>query len=342
MSTETKQNSPDNLFKTHWEVIDTSRTEMAKGISLLANSLSGPRAMQLNSVSRWLNGSKGYEAVLERPDVLCFCRPWLDALLAKTDQEPLSKFEMSAAIGVGYCKFENNAPVPRNLTPFLYPALAFLAWLAVMTFASVFVLPGFREMYQEFGIELPWLTRMVMSGGQLLQTLWFPLFALLLLVPFMLWVLLRFSQLGKAYSLNWLDRRFAKFRSQLSIWASHVASLLAVGVDQQEAIQIAGRCSPNKNLQSLCNTFTKNANDSLLDPDAYPLINNSLLLTSKAAKIAILEECARYYRSVSGIVQSWWLSWLSKAILVMIAATLLIAVISMFLPMLSIVSGLTG
>ena len=66
----------------------------------------------------------------------------------------------------------------------------------------------------------------------------------------MLFAFLRFSQRNKAYSLNWFDRSFARFRTKLSVWASHFASLLSAGVDEKEAIQIAARCSTSVKTES--------------------------------------------------------------------------------------------
>jgi len=331
--------APDSL-KHHWELIEESRTAMAKEIKAIARSLTGPRSRQLNSVSRWLKGSQGYEALLERPDVLCFCQPCVDAILKKPNQEPLSELEMAAAIGVGFCKFENSAPMPCDMTPFWYPAFAFLAWLIMITFASIFLLPNFREMFEEFGIQLPLATQFILEMGKWFEANWLTLFALIVQLPLALLFFLWLSQRGSAYSLNWLDRRLTRFRTKISFWATHVATLLSVGVSETDAVQIAGRCSASSILQARCDAFAQDRMQDLLDPSRYPLVNNSLLLKDKAAKIRILEETARYYQAVSRIVQSWWLAWLSKAILVLIALTIFILVFSLFAPMLSITSGL--
>ena len=342
MNTPTNQNPTPESLKKHWGLIDKSRTAMAKEIASLADSLSGSRERQLRSVSRWLNSSKGYDEVLKRPDVLCFCQPWLEAHASNPNQESLNKFDAAAAIGIGFCKFENNAPTPRNLTQFLYPAIMFLALLSMITFGSIFLLPHFRTMFAEFGIELPFWTRQIINWGMWFESYWIAVFAIVLLVPLVFLIFLRFSQHGKAYSLNWLDRRFARFRTKLSMWATHFASLLSVGVSETEAIQIAGRCSTSTNLQARCDAFAKDQKQDLLDPTLYPLINNSLALEDKAAKIRILEETARYYQSVSRIVQSWWLTWLAKAILFLILVMLGIVIFSLFAPLISIISGLTG
>ena len=342
MSTQVDENLERNSLKIHWDLIDNSRAAMAKEISTLAGSLSGPRARQLKSVSRWLKGSQGYESILTRPDVLCFCQAWVEAVLNKPDQATLNEFERAGAIGVGFCTFENNAPLPRDMTPFLYPAISFLAWLLIVIFGSVFLLPQFRTLFEEFGIELPLTTQWILKIGMWVEANWFSLLAVVILLPLTLTLLLWFSQRGSAYSLSWVDRQFSRFRTKLSVWATHVASLLSAGVNEMEAIQLAGRCSSSTMLRERCDDYVKDRNQDLLDPTIFPLVNNSLLLSNKAAKIRVLEETARYYQSLSRVVQSWWLTWLSKAILVLIVVTTFIAIFSIFAPLMSIITGLTG
>ena len=108
-----------------------------------------------------------------------------------------------------------------------------------------------------------------------------------------------------------------------------------------EAIQIAGRCSASRLLRDSCINFVSNDDTDLVNPLQYPLINNSLSLKNRSAKIAILEETGRYYRLVGHVVRGWWLSWLSKAIVFLIFGTVVVVVLSVFSPLMSLVSGLT-
>ena len=340
MSSQINESLPPASLKSHWDLIDASRSAMAKEIKSLADSLSGPRATQLRSVSRWLKGSGGYEALLERPDVLCFCQPWVDAILDKPDREPLTEFEMTAAVGVGFCKFENNSPLPRDLTSLLYSGILSLVWLVMITLTSIYLLPFFREIFEEWGIEVPLMTRWVLAVGLWFETNWFPLFAVVLLVPLVTLISLWLSQLGQAYSLNWLDRQFSSFRIKLAAWSTHFARLLSAGIDETEAIEIAGRCSSSKILQARCEVYVEDKSESLLHPEEYPLVSNSLLLTDKVAKIRILEEIAWYYQAVNRIVQGWWLAWLNKSILVLIVGTVAIVAVSLIGPLKAIISGL--
>lgn len=340
---------PDsNSLESHWKSIERSRSVMAKQIRSLADTLSGPRQRQLRSIGRWLGGSQGYDAALERPDVLCFCQTWLDALLDKPNEDSLTESEMIAAVGKGYCKFESSAPSPRNLTPFLYPLSALFTWLLLLTVGSIFILPGFRDLYENFGSvvslsdewELPWPTRFVLWVGDWFEANWWWMFIVLVLLSMLLVISMRISQRGQAYSFSWFDRRFSRFRVQVSVWTNHIATLLAAGVDDAESIQIAGRCSDSSRLRISSQDYLRGAQKYLIDPIQYPLINNSLSLKNRAAKIAILEETGRYYRAVEQVVQSWWLSWFSKAIIVLIWFTVFFMAVSLYWPVVSILYGL--
>ena len=336
-----------NSLKSRWKTIEQSRAAMAKQIHRLAGTLSGPRQRQLRSIGRWLDSSQGYDAVLERPDVLCFCQAWLDALLVKSDAASLTEPEMVAAIGKGYCKFESSAPSPRNLTPFLYPVLALFAWLLLLTVGSIFILPGFRGLYEIYvsalsdfnEMELPWSTRFVLRVGEWFEANWCWMFIVLILLSIVLLISLRISQRGRAYSFSWFDRSFSRFRFQVSVWANHIASLLAAGVDDAESLQIAGRCSDSSQLRGSSKDYLKGAQKNLIDPIQYPLISNSLTLVDRAAKIAILEETGRYYRAEEQSVQGWWLFWLSKAIIALIWFSVVFMAVSLYWPLLSILAG---
>ena len=342
MIVETTASNEAESLKSNWKSIDESRSQIAKQVFQLATALSGTKRRQLNSIGQWFDGSGDYEAALERPDVLCFCLPWLETMQSKQTQGPLTEAESVAAIGKGFCKFESNAPAGVNLIPFLYPLIALFAWLAVVTFGSIFILPEFRRMFGEFGISVPTATQRVVSIGSLVEAYWIPFYVTVFLLLAVFIALLRFSQRGQAYSLSWVDRYFCRFRIKLSVWANHMASLLSAGVSETEAIQIAGRCSVSRQLRDNCINFASNSVGDLIDPLKFPLINNSLSLKNRAAKIAILEETGRYYRSVGHVVRGWWMSWLSKSIIVLIFLTLLFLVASIFMPLISIVSGLSG
>ncbi len=65
----------------------------------------------------------------------------------------------------------------------IYPALLLLVGGAVMFFLMIFVVPRFAMIFESVGGELPWLSRLLLDWGRLMQTQAGPVAAGLLAVP---------------------------------------------------------------------------------------------------------------------------------------------------------------
>jgi len=65
----------------------------------------------------------------------------------------------------------------------IYPALLLLVGGAVMFFLMIFVVPRFAMIFERVGGELPWLSRLLLDWGRLMQTQAGPVAAGLLAVP---------------------------------------------------------------------------------------------------------------------------------------------------------------
>src|SRR5690606_41066352 len=51
----------------------------------------------------------------------------------------------------------------------IYPALLFIVGCAVMLFLIGYVVPKFSIVFDDMGTDLPWLSRMLLSVGQMLE-----------------------------------------------------------------------------------------------------------------------------------------------------------------------------
>ena len=63
---------------------------------------------------------------------------------------------------------------------------------------------------------------------------------------------------------------------------------------------------------------------------------------SSPGKIALLQQVADYYWDRNRSIGDWWIQWLVSAMLCMVGLLILMGVLSLFMPLLAIVSGLTG
>lgn len=87
----------------------------------------------------------------------------------------------------------------------IYPALLVVLAIASLILLMVYVIPQFTPMFEDFGGELPFLTRVVMAVGALLQNFWWGLIGIVILAS--LWF--RRQMRMPASRLRW-DMRFLK------------------------------------------------------------------------------------------------------------------------------------
>jgi len=70
--------------------------------------------------------------------------------------------------------FENEAKIRNKINSALvYPALLIVATIALVIFMMVFILPRFIVMFDNSGVELPWLTRQVIAASNSMKEYWY-------------------------------------------------------------------------------------------------------------------------------------------------------------------------
>lgn len=74
----------------------------------------------------------------------------------------------------------------------MYPAFVIVLAMVIVTIMLVFVFPAFKDMFENQGKELPWITATLMSLGEFLKTYWF-------LIPIIFGTVI----FGTAFLLTW-------------------------------------------------------------------------------------------------------------------------------------------
>ncbi|MDX1626812.1 MAG: type II secretion system F family protein [Wenzhouxiangellaceae bacterium] len=134
------------------------------------------------------------------------------------------------------------------ISALIYPALLVILAIASLMLLMVYVIPQFTPMFEDFGGELPMLTKIVMGAGTLLQEFWWGLILIALVVA--LWF--RAQMARPASRLRW-DRRFLKTRwlgdviakIEMARLARTTGTLLVNGVPLLQAISIARNVMTN-------------------------------------------------------------------------------------------------
>ena len=131
--------------------------------------------------------------------------------------------------------------------------------------------------------------------------------------------------------------------------AFHAAQLRSVGLSAQEAFAVANVAAGQTS--SIDTTKAKQFNGSAGEANGdstqirisgYALLELALQKPANYANDRMLLEVADSYRRRIVTVSDWWIHWLMYGVQLMVMACVFFMVVSMFMPLISIVSGLTG
>ena len=291
-------------------------------------------------------GPANLEDALQRPDVLAVSMPLLNSKSLPVGERPT----VDHAARMGFCSLGQNVSVSRRLIRILlYPVLVLAACFAVGLFFSFYVAPQFEQMLAEFGIELPKLTLAVLGFAHFLRRWWWAILLLLLGAGVAIWIANRSGRDKIPANSSWIDQRLMSTRNALAAWAWHISLLLELGVSQRQALKEAGKATGNHRLQRVCFARAALSDDEFaecgqpyFDSPKYRLLDRVMQVEPSPGKILLLREVADYYWDRNRNTGDWWIQWLVSAMLCTIGVLILLGVLALFLPLISVVSGLTG
>lgn len=130
----------------------------------------------------------------------------------------------------------------------IYPALLVVLAIASLVLLMVYVIPQFTPMFEDFGGDLPWLTRIVVGIGDILKDFWWGIIGVTLVV--VLWFR---SQLARPATRRVWDARFLAMKGLGDVIAKietarlsrTTGTLLVNGVPLLSALSIAKNVMTN-------------------------------------------------------------------------------------------------
>ena len=143
----------------------------------------------------------------------------------------------------------------------IYPALLVILAIASLMLLMVYVIPQFTPLFEDFGGELPWLTRVVIAVGDLLKNFWWGLIAIVVIG--VLWFRGQMRKPGtrlkwdrRFLGLKWIGDAIAKI--EMARLARTTGTLLVNGVPLLSAISIARNVMTNTVLREDVGAAAKN------------------------------------------------------------------------------------
>lgn len=317
---------------------------MAPALQAYAEEMpSGRHRRQLRAVCRVLTSgdvSKATKTLSEFPE---FWIPLLSAAATSTDPGQVLHEFLSESSRMDELRHQWGLTL-------IYPVLLLCLAMTVLVALSVFVIPEFRAIFDDFDLQLPAITSLVLSMASFLSGWGGVIIASLLVVVLVL--VLNASRLFPPSVFAWMGDRFrAPFSRRTSIarFASFTADLLEAGVNMPDALRIAGFTVKRSQLQraawNLANRLDSKRDE--LDRDYQGPLTSSVwhALTANvptATRIHLLRAIGTCHAERVRVGLSWTSGIVEPLAICLVGLSVGVIVLALFLPLVSLVEGLSG
>jgi type II secretory pathway component PulF len=227
-----------------------------------------------------------------------------------------------------------------------YPIVVGCLALIVMVFLSVFVVPIFRAIFSDFGLTLPGITLINLEITSWISHWWgYLTVAAVLLIGFA--VILSFRSVGRVahgiFGRLLIGRNAAVARlSQLT------ADLLDAGISTPDALQVAGFLTPRKNYrQALWRLADEQKSNAGVATFSVPRRLATITFALRAdlpsqSRVRLLREINEANLERSRRRLSWTRGLIEPVSIILIGLMVGVVVISLFLPLLRLINGLSS
>lgn len=288
-------------------------------------------ASQIEAIGKQkgLGDSNAQQKAFADLDLVAIVSPLLERARDNRNDNAIEEAELLSDLQIGVSRLVRCSTQRRSIVGLLtYPGLLLVGVIGVTLLFSQLILPEFRKMFQEFGIELPAVTKIIFAIGSFLESVW-PLVLFVAVLAALPMIVDLCRCMGVATGLTqWVDDKFSSKRSAIATWARHTALLLQSGIDEDMAVKTSVSASKNWISGSW--------------PWRFGLVEQALKLEDTSAKIALLNHTADYYHARHRSAFQWWTSFLPPIVVCLLGAWVAFLMLSIFMPLISIIGGLTG
>lgn len=197
-----------------------------------------------------------------------------------------------------------------------YPLIIVGMAIFVVSLLSVMVVPMFSSMFADFGLELPWATRAVISLAQFMATIWGPALIALALVAVGRWLMITRSPRGARAA---------------EVFSRSLASLAEAEVPRADAIDLAAAAARVRPQTARTPARRGPMTTAAMEALSYEPRAAGVLLSAIA-------DCHRD-RSFGGLSATQWL--IGPVAIGVVGVFVGFIVIALFMPLISLVSALS-
>jgi type IV pilus assembly protein PilC len=249
---------------------------------------------------------------------------------------------------------EKAQSLKRRITgAMVYPAVVITVAVLILTGIMVFIIPKFEKIFADFKLKLPWMTTTLMDTSRWFVKYWY----VIPLVPVFIWLSLKLIRLSKmgAYAIDMVKLYIPIAgniveKSVVARTMRTLGTLIASGVPILEALSIVRETCMNEVFEACYTRVYESIREG--DTIAGPMKESRLVDDMVVNMIDVGEETGDldtmlnkiadvYDEEVDVLVESL-ISLLEPLMIVVLGAIVGCIVIALFMPMLSLLEGLSG
>ncbi|EAJ2061193.1 type II secretion system F family protein [Campylobacter jejuni] len=234
---------------------------------------------------------------------------------------------------------------------FRYPTLVFLSIIGAFLFLMLFVVPNFKDLFENLGASLPFITHVMLEIYNFLDS--YGIFCIFLFVVFIVMLILAYKNFHSfAFSCNFLFLKIPLI-SRLIIYNQNYyffmvfSLLLKNGISISKAFDLAIIGLENKFLIFQYKKLFSFIDSGLELSQAFKkidifdsLVFSMLSVAMKSGRLEVLsEEIAKYYQQKSENLMDRFLVFLEPMMTLFVAFLVLFLALGIFLPMWELSSG---
>ena len=295
---------------------------------------------QLRSVIRDLQVAQSLEDIRSNQRLM----QWLPVLASGVSDDAVNH---SLTNLIGYASRDNELRFERRRA-LAYPVMLLVGVGFVFALLTILVVPIFDKMFEDYGIELPGATKMVISLSREVREQ--PMLLILKVASLITMVIV----IKKLWSRTGVSHRFFRFLvtgnsasvSEMSILAGRLAELLHLGLSREDALVLAGQGLKSHWYQNACKILAaRMATDTKwVESKAARTFPNNVILALQGNPIPnvdLLRELLAMYADRVHHRVDWTTGAFAQIAIVCLGVAVGFMVIVLLTPLFSLISALS-
>jgi type IV pilus assembly protein PilC len=235
----------------------------------------------------------------------------------------------------------------------VYPCVVISVAVLILTFIMIFIIPKFEKIFEDFGMKLPWLTEALINTSRWFVKYWY----ILPLIPISLWLTFKLIRLSKTG--NYVLDRIKLFmpvmgniieKSVVARTTRTLGTLLSSGVPILESLSIVRETCMNAVFERCYQRIYESIREG--ETIAVPLKESRLVddmvvnmvdVGEETGELdAMLNKIADVYDEEVDVLVEALIDLLEPLMIVILGLIVGTIVIALFMPLLSLLEGLSG